>query len=266
MHDQMLDKLEGDDPLISAVVYADTTARDTALWGDGVATLNYTNIKTTADGLFWRYNTTTGQWETYDTGTVTPNASTSQAGVSEQANSTELFNWTETGGTWAKLFATPDDLAKQAQSWTRLYLASTTGSDTYTGNLNPTLTAYTTGMLLPCKFTTTNTGACSVNINWLWAKSIKTLDGNDPQTGVIRANGVALLQYDWTNFVIHTSDFATTSNKWDVEMATDVEALARTDTTRYVTPAHLWLVWQVAILQITRALDSSSATVTTAHW
>jgi hypothetical protein len=31
MHDQLLDKQEGDDPLISAVVYADTAARDAAL-------------------------------------------------------------------------------------------------------------------------------------------------------------------------------------------------------------------------------------------
>jgi hypothetical protein len=31
MHDQMLDKLEGDDVLISATVYASTAARDSAL-------------------------------------------------------------------------------------------------------------------------------------------------------------------------------------------------------------------------------------------
>jgi len=111
MHDQMLDKLEGDDALLSAVVYADTTARDAALWGDGVATKNYTNVKTTADGLFWRYNTTTNVWETYDTGTVTPNASTTVAGSVELPTDTQVQNETDTWETWAKLAVTPSQLS-----------------------------------------------------------------------------------------------------------------------------------------------------------
>lgn len=45
-----------------------------------------------------------------------------------------------------------------------------------------------------------------------------------------------MLQYDGTNMVIMSSDFATTSNKGIVEMATDAEALAGTDETRYVNP------------------------------
>jgi len=57
--------------------------------------LNYTNIKTTADGLFWRYNTTTGQWETYDTGTVTPNASITVAGKVELPTDTQIQNETD---------------------------------------------------------------------------------------------------------------------------------------------------------------------------
>ncbi len=234
MHDQLLDKQEWDDPLISAVVYADTAARDSALWADWAVTIPYTNIYVTATGLFYNYNLSSNVWEAVDTGTVTANASTTVAWKVEQSTAAQNTAWTATWDTGAPLFSTPADLATTIQSGSWVYCASSTGSDTYTSDLTPLLTAYTTGMLLPCKFTTTNTGACSININSLWAKNIKTLDGNDPQTWVIRANGTALLMYDGTNFVIQSEDFATTSNKWIQEMCTDAEALAGTDETRYI--------------------------------
>lgn len=266
MHDQMLDRLEWDDALISAVVYADTTARDAELWGDGVATINYTNIKTTADWLFWRYNTTTGVWEAIDTGTVTANASATVAGKVELATEAEGIAGTATGGTGASLDLTPDLIAKITQSGSWVYCASATGSDTYTANLTPSLTAYTTGMLLPCKFTTTNTGACSININSLGAKNIKTLDGNDPQTWVIRANGTALLMYDGTNFVIQSEDFATTSNKGIIEIATDAEVSTGTDTARSTTPAQLRANSKTSAWTTSRTASDSTGSQTIAHW
>jgi hypothetical protein len=76
--------------LISAAVYADEATRDTALGGDGVATKAYTNIYVTDTGLFYNYNLSSNQWEAIDTGTVTPNASTTVAGKAEQATPTEL--------------------------------------------------------------------------------------------------------------------------------------------------------------------------------
>jgi len=45
--------------------------------------------------------------------------------------------------------------------------------------------------------------------------------------------------YDGTNFVIDAEDFATATNKGIVKMATDAEALTRTDETRYVNPKQL---------------------------
>lgn len=191
----------------------------------------------------------------------TPNASTTVAGKVEVATAAQVTAWTLTGETGALLTATPDVLSAQVQGGSRVYCASTTGSDTYLASLTPALTAYTTGMLLPCKFTTTNTGACSININSLWAKSIKTLDGNDPQTGVIRANGVALLQYDWTNMIIMSSDFATTSNKWVIEIATDAEVVTGTDTARAVTPAQVWFtVIPDSLTTYTALLQSADTT------
>ena len=67
-------------------------------------------------------------------------------------------------------------------------------------------------------------------------KNIKTIDGNDPQTGVIRANGVYTVVYDGTSFILQNEDFATTANKGIVEMATDAEVLTATDETRYINP------------------------------
>jgi hypothetical protein len=60
---------------------------------------------------------------------------------------------------------TPANLATQAQSGTWLYFNSSTGSDTYTATMTPTLTAYTTGQMFVGKFTTANTGACTINLD-----------------------------------------------------------------------------------------------------
>lgn len=220
------------------------------------------------------YNSTTselnqyiwGAWSAISAWSTQPNASTTVAGKVELATEAEGIAGTSTGGTGAALDLTPDLIAKITQSGSWVYCVSTTGSDTYTASLTPALTAYTTGMLLPCKFTTTNTGACSININSLWAKSIKTLDWNDPQTGVIRANGVALLQYDWTNFVIHASDFATTSNVGVIEIATDAEVATGTDTTRSTTPAQLRANSRTVSWTTTRLTSNSTGSQTIAHW
>lgn len=71
-----LDKTGG-----NALIYADTTARDTALWANGVPTTPYTNIYVTATGLFYNYNLSTAQWEAIDTGTTPWNATNVSAGL-----------------------------------------------------------------------------------------------------------------------------------------------------------------------------------------
>lgn len=65
----------------NATIYATTTARDTALGANGVATLPYTDIYVSGTGLFYNYNLSTAQWETQDTGTPPWNASTSASGL-----------------------------------------------------------------------------------------------------------------------------------------------------------------------------------------
>ncbi len=81
-----------------ATTYTTTADRDTALGGDGVCLYPYTWIQ--ANGVFYNYNTATAQRESVDTGTVTPNASTTVAGKAELSTQTETEDQTTTGGAW----------------------------------------------------------------------------------------------------------------------------------------------------------------------
>jgi len=118
MHDQLVDKQQGDELLSSAQIYATTAARDTALGGNWVATLPYVNIYVTATGLFYSYNLSSNQWEAIDTGTVTPNASTTVAGKVEIANQTEFDAGTDTWGTGAILTPTPSQIQNMVNTST----------------------------------------------------------------------------------------------------------------------------------------------------
>lgn len=69
-----------------------------------------------------------------------------------------------------------------------------------------------------------------------------------------------------TAFINSNSDWAAdTDEKWLAETATVAEVVARTDSTRYVTPEGIWAITQIAILQTTRASDTASWSVTVAH-
>ena len=81
-----------------ATTYATTADRDTALGGNGVCLYPYAWIQ--ANGVFYNYNTATAQRESVDTGTVTPNASTTVAGKVELSTQTETEDQTTTGGAW----------------------------------------------------------------------------------------------------------------------------------------------------------------------
>lgn len=64
------------------------------------------------------------------------------------------------------------------------------------------LPSYTAQTFFTYTPTAVNTGACTVNVSGLGAKSIKTVDGADPTAGDIPANKSLLLQYDGTNMIL----------------------------------------------------------------
>lgn len=106
MHDQLPDKQQWDAVLFSAKVYATTAARDSALWADWAATKAYTWIYVTATWLHYNYNLSSNQWESVDTGTTTPDATTTAAGKVELPTDAEVTAGTATGGTGATLTPT----------------------------------------------------------------------------------------------------------------------------------------------------------------
>jgi hypothetical protein len=105
--DSVNDKLDIDGK--NGLEYADTAARDAALWWDGVATENYRLVKAWAN--YYNYNLTTNLWEVVDTGTATPNASTTAAWVVEIATDGEIQAETDVWSTGAFLVATPSQLS-----------------------------------------------------------------------------------------------------------------------------------------------------------
>ncbi|MFZ2905321.1 MAG: right-handed parallel beta-helix repeat-containing protein [Cyclobacteriaceae bacterium] len=79
---------------------------------------------------------------------------------------------------------------------------STSGTDTYTATLSPAITAYANGQRVYLKFTNANTGAATINLNGLGAKTIKKSGGTDLAAGDIQANQILCLIYDGTNFQV----------------------------------------------------------------
>lgn len=93
----------------------------------------------------------------------------------------------------------------------KAFLAAMGGSATYAGSSNAyTITnaaagawsAYAAGQLIALKANHTNSGASTVNVDGLGAKSIKTCDGGDVVSGDIVSGGIYLLSYDGTNFQV----------------------------------------------------------------
>ena len=88
------------------------------------------------------------------------------------------------------------------QAGTPTYCRSTTGNDTYTCTLTPTLTAYTRGGCLTLDADAANTLAASVNVDALGAKSILNRAGSSLATGDITANKPITICYDGTQYII----------------------------------------------------------------
>ena len=166
-------------------------------------------------------------WTTLGVGSPTPFASTTVAGSVEIATSSETKSGTDTGWTGALLWVLPSDIAKNTQSSTFVYGHSTTGTDTYTVWLTPALTTYTTWMKVRVLFDTSNTWACSLNIDSLGAKNIKLIDWTDPLDWDITATRIYDLTYDGTNFVLQTVPVRATTS----------DATTGTNTVKFMTPS-----------------------------
>lgn len=95
--------------------------------------------------------------------------------------------------------------AAEIQAGATIYAVDTGSANALVITLAPAPAAYTAGMVIRTKPANNNTGAATINVNGLGAKSIKTINGSDPSAGQIKANTILELAYDGTNFQI-TSD------------------------------------------------------------
>jgi len=190
-----------------------------------------------SDGQLLVYEAATTSWKPNTSSTA--NGSTTVAGKVETATSAEVNAGTATGGTGAALAVTPDALAasnyasqlptsgqKSAltgnntdiavgasntfvtqtgfQKGAERYAADAGGSDAYAVTLSPVPTSYATGMSIHFKANTANTGAATLNVNSLGAKTIKKGVNTDLDTGDIAAGQIVQVIYDGTNFVLQS--------------------------------------------------------------
>lgn len=80
------------------------------------------------------------------------------------------------------------------------YAADAGANDTYAVTLSPVPAAYTTGMVVNFKANTANTGAATLNVNSLGAKTIKKLNDQDLANNDIESGQIVQVVYDGTNF------------------------------------------------------------------
>ncbi len=96
------------------------------------------------------------------------------------------------------------------------YGVATGSANTYTITLNPAPTSYKEGMAIAVKINITNTGASTININGLGAKSIRKANGNNVSAGNLKAGSVYSMRYNGTNFILQGSDSAGNATPADV--------------------------------------------------
>lgn len=90
--------------------------------------------------------------------------------------------------------------AEVVQNSTLIYGAATGAANAYEVALTPAPTAYQAGMLLTFKANVANTGAATLNINGLGAKTIKKLVTTDVAANDITLGQMVIVMYDGTNF------------------------------------------------------------------
>ena len=94
--------------------------------------------------------------------------------------------------------------AGQIQGNDLIYAADSGTANAYVVTLAPALAAYAAGVGLVMKATNSNTGASTINVNALGAKSIKSPSGAALSADDIVGGGMYTLLYDGTNFQLFT--------------------------------------------------------------
>lgn len=148
----------------------------TTLNGSGVIATDRTTINTN----FTNLNSDKIETSYLDTDTALTANSDTKIATQKAVKAYVLANVNPTGASWNE------------------YAADAGATDAYAITLTG-LTAYATGQTFKFKANTANTGACTLNINGLGAKTIKKDVSSDLATGDILANQIVTVIYDGTN-------------------------------------------------------------------
>lgn len=137
------------------------------------------------------------QWELLSVG-VDIAASTTQAGIIALATPTIVIAGTDTSKA-----VTAQGVAKAVQGGGYTYAADTGTANTLAITLTPAPAAYQAGMMVEVNVANTNTGAATVNVNGLGAKSVQ-FGGSALTAGQLIAGQIYSLIYDGTNFQLQS--------------------------------------------------------------
>lgn len=133
----------------------------------------------------------------------TVNASTTVKGISEEATQAETDARTQVGGTGAELFLNPVTL--RATKY-HDFQSSVVGTDSYAITPVPAVTVLADGDVYVFEADVANTGAATLNVAALGAKTIKKYGSKDLETNDIVAGSVVTVIYDLdsTTFMLQT--------------------------------------------------------------
>lgn len=183
---------------IQVPVYADDAARDAGI----PAPANGMMIYNTGQGVFEVYQG--GAWTQLSTA-ASGAATEGTAGTVQLATAAALFAGTDIGGSGASVVAVPSKLAVLAQDNKYIYASTAGVADTYTLTITPAVTAYAAGQVFLAKVHATNTGASTINVSGLGAKSIVKQGGAALEAGDLTLGEVITIGYDGTNFQLLSS-------------------------------------------------------------
>ena len=212
-----------------------------------------TDVDTTGvtDGQVFVYESASSKWKPADTDA--PDASTTVKGVSKLAtapasptnpiavgdndprvpttdeNDALVGNNTDIAVGSSNKFVTQTGLQDGAE----VFGADAEASDTYVITLSPVPTALETGMVINFKANTVNTGACTLNVNGLGAKSITSRYNKALFDGDILANQIVTVVYNGTNFQMLSNPsqlYELESSSTNIQASADTERTTVSDT------------------------------------
>jgi len=126
----------------------------------------------------------------------------------------------------------------QLQNFSTNTLITVAGTDTITGTVTPTLTAYTTGQIFSFVAAATNTTSVTLNIDGVGAKAVTRAGTTALAAGDILTGQVAIVEYDGTRFqLLDPSAFANLRVSGTSGVALTLPTNTGTLISDYITPA-----------------------------